>query len=149
MLKCAALIKPQICNKLLFCCMLAAGFEMYRGAAVSVSAGSQHMKTIHIPKSMMSAPFLQVTHDAEHILNFPVRGLKIRNLNEITVIFLTCNKVSVTVSVSASRPYSWTETLPLQHSERLQHRAHEAADEAALSQCAAHMRSVRCVSTCL
>jgi len=53
------------------------------------------------------------------------------------------------VSVSASSPYSWTETLPLQYSKRLQHSAHEAADEAALSQCAAHVRTTRCVSKCL
>ncbi|XP_031158063.1 protein FAM216A [Sander lucioperca] len=33
--------------------------EMYRGTHANVSAGGQHMKTIHIPKSMMSAPFLQ------------------------------------------------------------------------------------------
>ncbi|XP_022608620.1 protein FAM216A [Seriola dumerili] len=32
---------------------------MCRGTHINVSAGSQHMKTIHIPKSMMSAPFLQ------------------------------------------------------------------------------------------
>ncbi|XP_028432989.1 protein FAM216A [Perca flavescens] len=32
---------------------------MYRGTHVNVSADGQHMKTIHIPKSMMSAPFLQ------------------------------------------------------------------------------------------
>ncbi|XP_040898724.1 protein FAM216A-like isoform X2 [Toxotes jaculatrix] len=32
---------------------------MYRGTHINVSAGGQHMKTIHIPKSMMSAPFLQ------------------------------------------------------------------------------------------
>uniref|UniRef100_A0A8C9YI28 Protein FAM216A n=1 Tax=Sander lucioperca TaxID=283035 RepID=A0A8C9YI28_SANLU len=32
---------------------------MYRGTHANVSAGGQHMKTIHIPKSMMSAPFLQ------------------------------------------------------------------------------------------
>uniref|UniRef100_A0A4W6G7V5 Family with sequence similarity 216 member A n=1 Tax=Lates calcarifer TaxID=8187 RepID=A0A4W6G7V5_LATCA len=32
---------------------------MYRGTHINASAGSQHMKTIHIPKSMMSAPFLQ------------------------------------------------------------------------------------------
>ncbi|KAA8578915.1 hypothetical protein FQN60_017518, partial [Etheostoma spectabile] len=53
----------------LFYCMLPlAGFkclpsqqvrEMYRGTHVNVSAGGQHMKKIHIPKSMMSAPFLQ------------------------------------------------------------------------------------------
>ncbi|XP_045891246.1 protein FAM216A [Micropterus dolomieu] len=35
------------------------GREMYRGTHTNVSAGGQHMKTIHIPKSMMSAPFLQ------------------------------------------------------------------------------------------
>ncbi|XP_051277625.1 protein FAM216A-like [Dicentrarchus labrax] len=33
--------------------------EMYRGTHTNVSAGGQHMKTIHIPKSLMSAPFLQ------------------------------------------------------------------------------------------
>ncbi|XP_044054117.1 protein FAM216A-like [Siniperca chuatsi] len=33
--------------------------EMYRGTHINASAGGQHMKTIHIPKSMMSAPFLQ------------------------------------------------------------------------------------------
>ncbi|XP_023253564.1 protein FAM216A isoform X1 [Seriola lalandi dorsalis] len=33
--------------------------KMCRGTHMNVSAGSQHMKTIHIPKSMMSAPFLQ------------------------------------------------------------------------------------------
>lgn len=37
----------------------------------------------------------------------------------------------------------------MQYSKRLQYRAHEAADEAALSQCAAHMRPIRCVSKCL
>lgn len=37
----------------------------------------------------------------------------------------------------------------MQHSKRLQHGAHEAADEAALSQRAAHMCSIRCVSKCL
>lgn len=71
------------------------------------------------------------------------------------MIFLRCNNVilpqTITslllVSVSASCPFSWTETLPLQHSECLQHRAHETADEAALSRCAARMRSVRCVLT--
>ncbi|KAL7390816.1 hypothetical protein ABVT39_000008 [Epinephelus coioides] len=45
--------------------------------------------------------------------------------------------------LTASSPYSWTETLPVQYSKRLQYRAHEAADEAALFQCAAHMCSVR------
>lgn len=35
--------------------------------------------------------------------------------------------------------------LPLQYSKCLQYRAHEAADEAALSQSAAHLCSVRCV----
>lgn len=35
--------------------------NIYRGTNMNVSAGDQHMKTIHIPKSMMSAPFLQVT----------------------------------------------------------------------------------------
>ncbi|KAG8011670.1 hypothetical protein GBF38_003950 [Nibea albiflora] len=34
--------------------------EAYRGTHMNVPAGSQHMKTIHFPKSMMSAPFLQV-----------------------------------------------------------------------------------------
>ncbi|KAM8761260.1 uncharacterized protein AB9X84_009011 [Acanthopagrus schlegelii] len=33
--------------------------DIYRGTNMNVSAGDQHMKTIHIPKSMMSAPFLQ------------------------------------------------------------------------------------------
>ncbi|XP_028269962.1 protein FAM216A-like [Parambassis ranga] len=33
--------------------------DMYRGTQINVPAGSQHMKTIHTPKSMMSAPFLQ------------------------------------------------------------------------------------------
>ncbi|XP_042344127.1 uncharacterized protein LOC121944411 isoform X2 [Plectropomus leopardus] len=33
--------------------------EMHRGKTVNVSAGVQHMKTIHIPQSLMSAPFLQ------------------------------------------------------------------------------------------
>ncbi|XP_034397743.1 uncharacterized protein LOC117736485 [Cyclopterus lumpus] len=33
--------------------------EMYRGGHVNASAGGQHMKTILIPKSMTSAPFLQ------------------------------------------------------------------------------------------
>uniref|UniRef100_A0A3B4ZRY6 Uncharacterized protein n=1 Tax=Stegastes partitus TaxID=144197 RepID=A0A3B4ZRY6_9TELE len=33
--------------------------ELYRGTHVNVPASSQHMKTIHTPKSMMSAPFLQ------------------------------------------------------------------------------------------
>lgn len=37
--------------------------RMYRGTHMNMSAGSQHMKTIHIPKSMMSAPFLQVTSE--------------------------------------------------------------------------------------
>uniref|UniRef100_A0A8C2Z441 Uncharacterized protein n=1 Tax=Cyclopterus lumpus TaxID=8103 RepID=A0A8C2Z441_CYCLU len=32
---------------------------MYRGGHVNASAGGQHMKTILIPKSMTSAPFLQ------------------------------------------------------------------------------------------
>lgn len=35
--------------------------EMYRGTHMNVPAGDQHMKTIRAPKSMMSAPFLQVT----------------------------------------------------------------------------------------
>lgn len=35
--------------------------EAYRGTHINVPAGSQHMKTIPIPKSMMSAPFLQVS----------------------------------------------------------------------------------------
>lgn len=78
-------------------------------------------------------------------------------MNDV-IIFLMCNKVTVilpriitpaVVSVSASSSYNWTETLPLQHRKRLQYRAHEAADEAALSQCAAHMPSIRCVSKCL
>lgn len=50
---------------------------------------------------------------------------------------------------SASSPHSWTETLPLQHCKRLQHGAHEAADEATLPQCVALMCSGRCVSRCL
>ncbi|KAK5871703.1 hypothetical protein PBY51_004566 [Eleginops maclovinus] len=33
--------------------------EAFRGNHVNVSAGGQHMKTIHVPKSMMAAPFLQ------------------------------------------------------------------------------------------
>ncbi|KAM7416758.1 hypothetical protein PAMA_018694 [Pampus argenteus] len=33
---------------------------MHRGTHINVSAGGQNMKTIHVPKSMMSAPFLQV-----------------------------------------------------------------------------------------
>lgn len=33
--------------------------DMYRGTHINVSAGGHHMKAIHVPKSMMSAPFLQ------------------------------------------------------------------------------------------
>ncbi|KAL3976282.1 omega-amidase [Sarotherodon galilaeus] len=33
--------------------------EIYRGQHTNIPAGSQHLKTIHPPKSMMSAPFLQ------------------------------------------------------------------------------------------
>lgn len=35
--------------------------EIYRGQHTKMPAGGQHLKTIHPPKSMMSAPFLQVT----------------------------------------------------------------------------------------
>ncbi|XP_037634819.1 protein FAM216A-like [Sebastes umbrosus] len=40
--------------------------EMYRGTHVTVSAGGQHMKTIHLPNSLTSAPFLQVLFVSQH-----------------------------------------------------------------------------------
>ncbi|KAF3850648.1 hypothetical protein F7725_012420 [Dissostichus mawsoni] len=35
--------------------------EAFRGKHGNVSSGGQHMKTIHVPKSMMAAPFLQAS----------------------------------------------------------------------------------------
>lgn len=63
-----ALITRFVGNKMLH--LFFSGFEcrpgqqvrgLHRGTHPRVSAGSQHMRTIHIPKSAMSAPFLQVT----------------------------------------------------------------------------------------
>lgn len=68
---------------------------------MNVSAGGQHMKTIHVPKSMMSAPFLQVTtYILEHSSNtfsfFSILNVKgfYEDLNEI-IIFVIFTKVTV------------------------------------------------------
>lgn len=166
--KCAAWMIWTVRNEALWCDMLSlAGLEclsgqqvrrMYRGTHTNMSAGSQHMKTIHIPKSMMSAPFLQVTSTWSWNRCMQVGFCYVKAGIIILMIFLLCNKVTVIppcvitltlVSTSAPCSHSWTETLPLQHSKCLQYRAHEATDEAALSQRPAHMCSHRCVSKSL
>lgn len=39
--------------------------EMHRGTNRNVCAGSRYMQTLHIPKPLMAAPFLQVTAEAQ------------------------------------------------------------------------------------
>ena len=125
------------------------GRQMCRGTHTHVPADGQHMKTIHMSKSVMSAPFLQVTawswnRCSIFILScsMSIKWFEWDHYDICHVQQDHCHHIP-SLFVSAPCPHIWAETLPLQHSQCVQYRAAETPDEAALSQCAALVCPVR------